>query len=76
MPKNDVIYSTTFKDMSECTFEQSNTFKTGVLLWFGGAVPNNGKLPLKFIDKGVKIGAELYKQDILATHSLLHTDRS
>ena len=40
-----------------------------------GAMSNNWKLSLKFIDKEVKINAEFYKQDIMATHLLPYTDR-
>ena len=47
--------------------------KSTVTIW--GAVSNNGKLPLKFIDKEVKINAEFYKQDILAIYVLPYTDR-
>ena len=72
--KNYVAYSTTFEGIPE-NLRTVKRFqnKNSVMIW--GEVSNNGKLPLKFIDKGVKINAEFYKQGILATHLLLKVDR-
>ena len=36
---------------------------------------HNEKLRQKFINEGLKIDAEYYKQKVLATHLLLHADR-
>ena len=55
-------------------FDLLNAFRTRILLWFG-LQSHNGKLPLKFIVKVIKINAEHYKQKVLATHLLPHADR-
>ena len=47
--------------------------KISVMVWF--AMSCNGKLPLKFIDKRLKISAEYYKQKILATHLFPYVDK-
>lgn len=72
--KNDVVYSATFEDIPE-NFRTVKRFqnKNSVMVW--AAVSHNGKLPLKFIDKGVKINAEYYKQEVLTTHLLPHANR-
>lgn len=36
---------------------------SSIMIW--GAFSKRGKFPLVFIDKGVKIGVEVYKKDIL-----------
>ena len=46
-------------------------------LWFSvfGAFSKEGKLPLKLIDRGVKINKQLYLNDILKSHVRPHADR-
>ena len=64
-----MLYSTAFKYIHENhkAIKQFQS-KSSVMIW--GAVSNNRKLPLTFIDKEVKINASYYKQDILTTHLL------
>ena len=40
-----------------------------------GAFSKEGKLPLKLIDRGVKINQQLYLNDILNSHVKPHADR-
>ena len=47
--------------------------KNSIIVW--AVASHNGKLPLKFIDKGLKINAEHYKQEIFVTDLLPHADR-
>lgn len=68
--QNDRIYALCIEDVSEkvrtvSTFQNKNS----VMVWTG--ICQNGKLPLKFVDKGVKIDQEYYKNEILET-TLLH----
>lgn len=72
--KIDVVYSATFRDIPE-NLGTVKRFQKKKILMVWAPVPNNGKLPLKFIHKGVKVNAEYYKQEILATHLLPHADK-
>lgn len=63
-PKNDVVYSLCIQDIPEhlrAVQRFQNT--SAVMVW--GAVSHKGKLPLIFIDRGVKINTEYYKTFVL-----------
>lgn len=62
--QNDRVYAVSFEDVPENLrtvhrFQSANT----VMVW--GAVSKKGKLPLIFIEKGVKINAKYYEKEIL-----------
>lgn len=62
--QNDRVYSLAIDDIPEhvrtvSTFQNKNS----VMVW--GAISHNGKIPLKFVDKGVKIDQKYYKTEIL-----------
>lgn len=65
--QNDRVYGVKFEDIPE----QKRTVQryqnsSSVMVW--GAVSHNGKFPLKFIEKGVKVNAEYYITEILESH--------
>ncbi|CAF1246117.1 unnamed protein product [Didymodactylos carnosus] len=66
--QNDRIYSLAIEDIPENLravqrFQKSSS----VMIW--GAISHNGKIPLKSVDKGIKITARCYQDEIL--HSTL-----
>lgn len=63
-PQNDRIYALRIEDIPDYkrtvqTFQNKNS----VMVW--AAIGWNGKIPLKFVDKGVKINKEYYLNEIL-----------
>lgn len=64
---NDVIYALSVEDIPE-ELRTVNRFQkpNSVMVW--GAVCDKGKLPLKFVEKGVKINQKYYMDEILDTH--------
>lgn len=62
--KNNVVYSTSFEAIpEELRGVQRFQNKSGVMVW--AAVSKRGKLPLIFIEKGVKINSVYYQRDVL-----------
>lgn len=64
--QNDRIYSLAIEDIPEklrtvSTFQNKNS----VMVW--AAISYQGKIPLKFVDKGVKINKEYYRDEILVS---------
>lgn len=69
--QNDRVYASTLADApkSKLAIERyQNT--SGVMVW--GGISRKGKLPLLFIDKGVKINQEYYISNVLENHLLVH----
>lgn len=65
--KNDVVYSVAFEDIpAEKRTVQRFQNKNSVMVW--GAISENGKLPLVFIDKGVKINGQFYQNEVILKH--------
>jgi transposase len=65
--QNDRIYSVSIQDIPQnvrTVQRYQNT--SAVMVW--GAVSHNGKLPLIFIEKGVKINSRYYQKEILDGH--------
>lgn len=62
--QNDRIYSLAIEDIPE-NLRTVSTFqnKNSVMVW--AAISYQGKIPLKFVDKGVKINKEYYRDEIL-----------
>ncbi len=63
-PQNDRIYALSIEDIPENIrtvqrFQKSRS----TMIW--GAISYNGKIPLKFVEKGAKINAEYYQDEIL-----------
>lgn len=66
-PQNDRVYAATLEDIPEGVRTVSRFQKPGsVMVW--GAVSSWGKLPLVFVDPGVKINATYYRDSILEAH--------
>ena len=63
-PKNDAVYSASFEDIPEHK-RTVQRFQNSSSVMVRGAVSHNGKLPLVFIDKGVKINGAYYQSEIL-----------
>lgn len=65
--KNDVVYSLSFEDIPE---EQRTVkrFQNKSSVKVLGAISENGKLPLLFIDKGIKINGDFYRQEVILNH--------
>lgn len=62
--KNDVVYAARFDDIPRKKLSvQRYQNKSSVMVWAG--VSHRGKLPLIFIDKGVKINSTYYREEIL-----------
>lgn len=63
-PQNDRIYAAAFEDIPENlrTIEHFQ-HSSSVMVW--GAVSKRGKFPLIFVEKGVKINAQYYRDKIL-----------
>ena len=64
----------TFGDILE-NLRTVKRFQNKNSVMVSSAISLNGKLPLKFIHKGLKINVECYKLEVLATQLLLHDDR-
>lgn len=63
-PKNDVVYSVSIQNIPEhLLFVQRFQNTSAVMVW--GGISHKGKLPLIFIDRGVKINTEYYKTFVL-----------
>ncbi|CAF0781661.1 unnamed protein product [Didymodactylos carnosus] len=62
--QNDRMYSLAIEDIPE-NFRTVQRFQksSSVMIW--GAIGHNGKIPLKFVDKGIKITARYYQDEIL-----------
>lgn len=67
--QNDRVYA---KCLSDIPIEQMAVERyqnaSGVMVW--GGISKRGKLPLKFIERGVKINAEYYLKEVLENHML------
>lgn len=68
-PQNDRFYSATFQECPT-SIKSVQRFQnhTSVMVW--GAVSKKGRLPLLFIDKGVKINKEYYLESVLKDHMM------
>lgn len=72
--KNNVVYSASFEDIPEHkrTVQRFQS-ASGLMVW--GAVSYRGKLPLVFIDRGVKINSEYYQREVLKATLLPEANR-
>lgn len=62
--QNDRIYGLAIEDIPEQLWTVSSfQNKNAVMVW--GAIGYEGKIPLKFVEKGVKINKEYYRHEIL-----------
>lgn len=66
-PQNDRFYATSFHETPP-TIKSVQRFQnhSSVMVW--GAVSKKGRLPLLFIDKGVKVNKEYYLENVLKGH--------
>lgn len=73
-PKNDVVYALSVKDIPE-KFRSVQRYQgaSSTMVW--GAISHKGKFPLTFIEKGVKINAQTYQQDVLRSNLAVNADR-
>jgi len=68
-PQNDRIYAANVRDIPpSIRAVPRNQSSLSVMVW--GAISKRGKLPLLFIDKGVKINGDYYIQHVLQDHLL------
>lgn len=65
--QNDRVYAKSSKDISvkDIAVERYQN-ASAVMVW--GAISKRGKLPLKFIERGVKINAQYYLTEVLKNH--------
>ena len=65
--QNVHVYGLSFEDILEhLRTVQKFQSASAVMVW--AAISYNGKLPLVFIDRGVKINAEYYQREVLEAH--------
>lgn len=70
--QNDRVYAASIQDIpSSIRAVQRFQNHTSVMVW--GAISAEGRLPLLFIDKGVKINAAYYVKEVLEKHLKKHT---
>jgi inhibitor of nuclear factor kappa-B kinase subunit alpha len=72
--QNDRIYAVSTREVpQQVRTVQRFQNSSAVMVW--GGVSHNGKLPLIFIDKGVKINKEVYRKEILDGHLKVEAPR-
>ncbi|CAF1015630.1 unnamed protein product [Didymodactylos carnosus] len=62
--QNDRIYSLAIEDIPE-NLRTAQRFQKSASMMIWGVISHNGKIPLKFVDKGIKITARYYQDEIL-----------
>lgn len=69
--QNDRVYGVSLKDIpiDKLAVERFQNV-SAVMVW--GAISPRGKLPLLFIDRGVKINQDYYIQHVMQNHLLVH----
>lgn len=65
--KNDVVYSLSIEAIPD-EFRNVHRFqnKSSVMVW--AALSKKGKIPIVFIDKGIKINGKYYREQVLEEH--------
>jgi transposase len=63
-PQNDRIWAASIKNIPE-KYKNVQRYQNAMSVMVWGAFSKRGKLPLVFIDKGVKINANYYKTEVL-----------
>jgi transposase len=72
--KNNVVYAKGFEEIPEHLRSVQRFQNTsGIMIW--GAVSQRGKLPLIFIDRGIKINSKYYQREVLQSTLLPEANR-